>query len=67
VQREESASIGPAVPLLVPRLEAARDRLLTALEQSDPWRDQRALDLVDVVDELLDAMAMERPSAAGGE
>lgn len=56
VTHEESATPRVSVPSLVPRLEAARDRLLAALESSDPWRDQRALDLVDVVDDLLDAV-----------
>lgn len=60
--REEDASIVSIVPHLVSSLAAARDRLLAALEQSDPWRDHRALDLVDAVDDVIEAM--ERPMSS---
>lgn len=64
VAHEGSASIGLDVPHLVPRLADARDRLLAALEASDPWRDRRALDLVEAVTALLDAI--ERPARGEG-
>lgn len=64
-KHEESATKQGLVPRYVPRLAAALDRMLVAIEQSDPFRDQRALELAHVVGDLLDEAEADNQRAAG--
>lgn len=56
MQHEERWPIGSVVPSFVPRLAEARERLMRALEDSDPFAHQRAFELAEIVGDLLVAV-----------